>query len=63
MENQYTRNVADSEGILYFPARNKMSKAEALSHLMDELKRGEDCTEVYSEEEAKRMLGLRGVIP
>ena len=60
MENQYTRNVADSEAISYFPVRNKMSKADALSRLMDELKKGEDCAEVYSEEEARRILGLRG---
>ena len=33
-------------------------KAKALSKLMKELEIGMNCTESYSEEEAKKMLGL-----
>lgn len=33
-------------------------KAKALSRLLKELKQGEDCTEVYSEEEAAQILGV-----
>ena len=33
-------------------------KAKALSKLMKELETGMNCTESYSEEEAKKMLGL-----
>lgn len=33
-------------------------KAKALTRLLKELKQGEDCTEVYSEEEAAQILGV-----
>lgn len=36
----------------------EMVKAKALSRLLKELKQGENCTEVYSEEEATRILGV-----
>lgn len=33
-------------------------KAKALTRLLKELKQGEDCTEVYTEDEAVKMLGV-----
>ena len=36
----------------------ELVKAKAMTRLMKELKRGDDCTEVYSEEEAMRILGV-----
>lgn len=33
-------------------------KAKAMTRLMKELKKGDDCTEVYSEEDAMRILGI-----
>ena len=36
----------------------ELVKAKAMTRLMKELKKGDDCTEVYSEEEAMRILGV-----
>ena len=33
-------------------------KAKSMTRLMKELKKGDDCTEVYSEEDAMRILGI-----
>lgn len=44
-----------------FPVREdnaELVKAKALSRLMNELKRGDDCTEVYDAEQTRQMLGL-----
>lgn len=36
----------------------ELIRAKAMTRLMKELKKGDDCTEVYSEEEAMRILGV-----
>ena len=36
----------------------ELVKAKALSRLMKELQKGDECTESYSEEEALRLLGV-----
>lgn len=36
----------------------ELVKAKAMTRLMKELKKGDDCTEVYSEEEAMHILGV-----
>ena len=33
-------------------------KAKALSRLMKELKKGDECAEIYSADEARKLLGL-----
>ncbi len=35
-------------------------KAKALGRLMKELQKGDDCTELYDADEARRMLGIDG---
>ena len=42
----------------YNQARQEGMKAKALAKLMKEMEIGMNCTESYSEEEAKKMLGL-----
>lgn len=36
----------------------ELIRAKAMTRLMKELEKGDDCTEVYSEEEAMRILGV-----
>ena len=36
----------------------ELIRAKAMTRLMKELKKGDDCTEVYSEEETMRILGV-----
>ena len=36
----------------------KPTVSKAMARLMKELKKGDDCTETYSEEEAMRILGV-----
>ena len=74
LENVYAKNgltLTDAVNVFFQQSLNtggfpfqvtednaEVVKAKALARLMKELKKGDDCTEAYSEKDAMRMLGI-----
>ena len=60
--NVFFQQSLNAGGFPFFVTEDnaEIRKAKALGRLMKELQKGDDCTELYHEDEARRMLGIDG---